>query len=113
MNEENTSLDFFLKQWLTVAIEDTVRDVVRDELNKFFEERFKNEKGSIQSVHDNIDNLRNEHINGLKRDVERIQENFGDLQNGIETLQLEIGELEEIRKPNGILNRISDAIFNT
>ena len=111
MNEENTSLDFFLKQWLTVAIEDTVRDVVRDELNKFFEERFKNEKGSIQSVHDNIDNLRNEHITGLKRDVERIQENFGDLQNGIETLQLEIGELEEIRKPNGILNRISDAIF--
>ena len=129
MNEENTSLDFFLKQWLAVAIEDTVRDVVRDELNKFFEERFKNEKGSIQSVHDNIDNLRNDYIAGLKEDVSglkedlyheiipaltRLQSNFGDLQDSVdEKNDAELRRLKaEIDKANRDIEDMHRTIDN-
>lgn len=69
MSDEKISLDSFLKMWL----ENSVREVVRDELNKFFEERFKNDNGSIQSVHNNIDELRNVRLKKLQDDIDGLR----------------------------------------
>ena len=108
MNDENLTLDNCFKVWLAINLEDTIRNLIKEELNTFFEERFKNEKGSIQSVHDNIDNLRDVHINELKNALYRLQDNFGDLQANVDGLR---GEISDIKRPNGILDTLSNKLF--
>ncbi len=83
-----------LRELIAEVVEETVRKILREELNKFFEERFKNDNGSIQSVHNNIDDLRNVGVQNLQISVNQLKDNYGSFKNLIETQKGKLDGLE-------------------
>lgn len=109
MSDEKISLDNFLKKWFQSVIEETVRQVVKNELNAFFEERFKNDNGSIQSVHNNIDELRNVRLKALQDSINQLQNNQNYFNQELQKLQAALSNLE---KPDGVLEKISGTVVS-
>ena len=117
---EESKFEIAFRELIAKVVEDTVRNILRDELNKFFEERFKNDNGSIQSVHNNIDNLRDVGVKNLQSSVNQLKDNYGSFRNSIDTQQGKLSSLERTvnqiqRDLNGfygefsnIKNKISD-----
>ena len=91
---EESKFEIAFRELIAKVVEDTVRNILRDELNKFFEERFKNDNGSIQSVHNNIDNLRDVGVKNLQSSVNQLKDNYGSFRNSIDTQQGKLSSLE-------------------
>lgn len=95
MNNENNSLDNFVKSWLQTALEETVRKIVREELDAFYEARFKNDNGSIQSVHNNIDELRNVRLKALQDSINQLNNNDNYFNQELQKLYAAISEISQ------------------
>ena len=91
---ESTTFEKALRELMEEVVEDTVRKILREELNQFFEERFKNDNGSIQSVHNNIDDLRNVGVKNLQNSVNQLKDNYGSLKYALDTQGGNVGSLQ-------------------